>query len=84
MSKAEPRAKGAELTRFSVHRYPYGQTLTANSAADIALLDTNNNGELDADDDSLAPYYPGDDVVDWIGVSICKFWLPLLDLSIAD
>ncbi|KAK4055104.1 hypothetical protein OIV83_000384 [Microbotryomycetes sp. JL201] len=50
--------------------YPYGQTLDASSAADIRALDTNNNGVLDSGDDSLAPYYPGDDYVDWIGVSI--------------
>lgn len=53
--------------------YPYGQTaaFAALDAVDQALLDTNKNGALDADDDSLAPYYPGDDVVDWIGLSIC-------------
>lgn len=54
--------------------YPYGQQGTqynALSAVDKALLDTNNNGQLDAGDDALAPYYPGDDVVDWIGLSIC-------------
>ncbi|BGP12272.1 hypothetical protein JCM10213_000033 [Rhodosporidiobolus nylandii] len=58
--------------------YPYGQQqqfLTA-SAADQALLDTNNNNQLDADDDSLAPYYPGDDVVDWIGLSIYYKGIP--------
>lgn len=55
--------------------YPYGQTgaaWTSLSATDQALLDTNGNGQLDAGDDSLAPYYPGDDLVDWIGLSICK------------
>lgn len=54
--------------------YPYGQTgaaFTTLSATDQALLDTNKNGVLDAGDDSLAPYYPGDDLVDWIGLSIC-------------
>ncbi|GAA6010200.1 hypothetical protein JCM10207_005663 [Rhodosporidiobolus poonsookiae] len=58
--------------------YPYGQTtqFQSASAADQALLDTNNNGELDADDDSLAPYYPGDDVVDWIGLSIYYKGIP--------
>jgi hypothetical protein len=54
--------------------YPYGQTFTQadNDAADIALLDTNRNGVLDADDDSLSPYWPGDDYVDWVGVSLCR------------
>lgn len=52
--------------------YPYGQTqdFTTLSAADQTLLDTNNNGVLDAGDDAFSPYYPGDDVVDWIGLSI--------------
>ncbi|KAK4057668.1 hypothetical protein OIO90_001316 [Microbotryomycetes sp. JL221] len=50
--------------------YPYGQTLDDSSAADARALDTNGNGVLDSDDDSLAPYYPGDAYVDWIGVSI--------------
>ncbi|MBZ6370618.1 MAG: hypothetical protein LBE44_01600 [Microbacterium hominis] len=55
--------------------YPYGQTgtaFTSLSSVDQALLDTNQNGVLDAGDDSLAPYYPGDDLVDWIGLSICS------------
>ncbi|GAA5846837.1 hypothetical protein JCM9279_004460 [Rhodotorula babjevae] len=53
--------------------YPYGQQYTAFqalSAANQALLDTNGNGELDAGDDAFSPYYPGDDLVDWIGLSI--------------
>lgn len=54
--------------------YPYGQNgnaYTSLSAADQALLDTNQNGQLDAGDDPFGPYYPGDDVVDWIGLSVC-------------
>jgi len=58
------------LSNFS---YPYGQTqdFTTLSAADQTLLDTNNNGVLDAGDDAFSPYYPGDELVDWIGLSIC-------------
>ncbi|POY71229.1 hypothetical protein BMF94_5541 [Rhodotorula taiwanensis] len=59
--------------------YPYGQTgaaWTSLSATDQALLDTNGNGQLDAGDDSLAPYYPGDDLVDWIGLSIYYKGIP--------
>ncbi|GAA5955194.1 hypothetical protein JCM8115_001879 [Rhodotorula mucilaginosa] len=59
--------------------YPYGQTgtaFTSLSSVDQALLDTNQNGVLDAGDDSLAPYYPGDDLVDWIGLSIYYKGIP--------
>ncbi|GAA5923770.1 uncharacterized protein JCM15063_003757 [Sporobolomyces koalae] len=52
--------------------YPYGQqqNFYSLSAADQALLDTDKNGQLDAGDDALSPYYPGDDLVDWIGLSL--------------
>jgi hypothetical protein len=33
-------------------------------------LDTNDDGELERRDDPYAPYYPGDDVVDWVGMSL--------------
>lgn len=33
-------------------------------------LDTNNDGILSMADDMYAPYYPGDDVVDWAGMSL--------------
>lgn len=50
--------------------------------ADIAALDTNGNGVLDADDDSLLPYWPGDDVVDWSGLSLCaSLSAPILELE---
>lgn len=35
-------------------------------------LDTNNNGNLDAGDDSYQPYYPGDEWVDWVGLSMYR------------
>lgn len=34
------------------------------------LLDTNKDGRIDLLDDMYAPYYPGDDAVDWVGMSI--------------
>ncbi|EIJ42492.1 beta-mannanase, partial [Beggiatoa alba B18LD] len=40
------------------------------TASDFHLLDTNGNGVLDKADDSYAPYYPGDDAVDWVGMSL--------------
>jgi beta-mannanase len=47
---------------------------TTEGKARIAALDTNGNGELDRLDDPYQPYYPGDDYVDWVGISIyhCK------------
>ena len=33
-------------------------------------LDTNDDGMLNMADDMYAPYYPGDDVVDWVGMSL--------------
>lgn len=58
--------------RFSlICRYPYGETLAGLSRADVALLDTNADGQLSAADNALDPYYPGDAVVDWIGLSLC-------------
>jgi hypothetical protein len=32
-------------------------------------LDTNRDGQFDVLDDPYSAYYPGDDVVDWIGLS---------------
>lgn len=48
--------------------YPYGQTTTV--AADIALLDTSGDGEVTNADDPFKPYYPGDEYVDWVGLSV--------------
>lgn len=52
--------------------YPYGQSFTAQntSPADQIALDTNGDGVLTSADNSLDPYYPGDAVVDWIGISL--------------
>ena len=33
-------------------------------------LDTNGDGQFTWQDSAYAPYYPGDDVVDWIGLSV--------------
>lgn len=37
---------------------------------DFALLDTDRDGVLTESDDPYAPYYPGDDAVDWVGMSL--------------
>ncbi|KAJ3349776.1 hypothetical protein HDU83_000313 [Entophlyctis luteolus] len=54
--------------------YPFGTSgatalPTANST-NFALLDTNGDGVINKFDDPYGPYYPGDDYVDWVGVSL--------------
>ena len=52
--------------------YPYagrGYAAAPGSTA-ASALDTDHDGDLDGDDDPYAPYYPGDEAVDWIGVSL--------------
>lgn len=52
--------------------YPFaGGTYEAKpGSADFALLDTNHDGQLTMSDDPYLPYYPGDDAVDWVGMSV--------------
>ncbi|KAA1088852.1 hypothetical protein PGTUg99_032464 [Puccinia graminis f. sp. tritici] len=49
--------------------YPYGQLSSSLSPEDLALLDTDHDGKVSNTDDPFSPYYPGDDQVDWIGLS---------------
>jgi hypothetical protein len=49
--------------------YPF----TARRVADTDILeeiDTDGSGVVDGGDDPYAPYYPGSDVVDWVGLSL--------------
>jgi hypothetical protein len=41
---------------------------------DFRLMDTNNNGRIDGADDPYLPYYPGDEFVDWVALSL--YWYP--------
>ena len=52
--------------------YPYaGGRYEAKPGGPAArLLDTDGDGVLDARDDPYAPYWPGDDYVDWVGMSL--------------
>lgn len=52
--------------------YPFagGQFEAKPGTADFDLLDTDDDGALTMADDSYAPYYPGDAVVDWVGMSL--------------
>ncbi|MUK01378.1 acyltransferase domain-containing protein [Vibrio cholerae] len=43
------------------------------AAGTVTALDTNGNGLVDEGDDPYAPYYPGDDAVDWVGLSMYHF-----------
>ena len=57
--------------------YPFqngGMTLPANNTANFRELDSNNDGVIDFRDDPYTPYYPGDDYVDWVGMSL--YWYP--------
>ncbi|KAI8837343.1 glycoside hydrolase superfamily [Chytridium lagenaria] len=56
--------------------YPYGGGATtaptgpAPNATEYAALDTNRDGVVDNGDDPFSPWYPGDEYVDWTGLSI--------------
>jgi hypothetical protein len=49
--------------------WPGGNFSVQASSPDFLLLDTDKNGVLDESDDPYLPFYPGDDVVDWVGHS---------------
>ena len=52
--------------------YPFagGKFSPARGTTDFVALDTDQDGALTINDDSYAPYYPGDAVVDWVGMSL--------------
>ncbi|KAI8611807.1 glycoside hydrolase superfamily [Chytriomyces sp. MP71] len=37
---------------------------------DFDLLDTNKDGKIDSFDNPYSPFWPGDDYVDWVGISL--------------
>ncbi|WP_309648980.1 hypothetical protein [Nocardioides sp.] len=43
------------------------------SPAERRALDTDANGRLDEQDDPYAPYFPGDEAVDWVGLSVLRY-----------
>jgi hypothetical protein len=56
--------------------YPYGQgpyAANINSTSFDRVLDTNGDGAFNVTDDPYTPYYPGDDLVDWVGFSIYHY-----------
>lgn len=53
--------------------YPFGEqkySADINSAEFDRLMDTNQDGKYDIDDDPYTPFYPGDEWVDWVGFSV--------------
>jgi len=46
---------------------PYG---VQPGTPEYSVLDTDGNNKLDMNDDMYTPYYPGDDAVDWVGMSV--------------
>jgi len=56
--------------------YPFGLAegrLDDLSATDLAKLDTDDDGSVSESDDPYGPYYPGDAVVDWVGLTMFYF-----------
>ncbi len=55
--------------------YPYsgGVHEAKPGTAAFAALDTNGDGRLSMDDDPYSPYWPGDDAVDWVGLTLYHF-----------
>lgn len=50
--------------------FPFGHYRALPGTSDFQLLDTNRDGQLNMADDMYSPYYPGDDAVDWVGMSL--------------
>lgn len=56
--------------------YPFGASARAvdpSGQVEVDVLDTDGDGTLDEADDPYAPYYPGDEAVDWVGLSLFSF-----------
>lgn len=56
---------------FQARDYPFtrNRDAPAPGTAGFAALDTNSDGDWNGSDEPYAPYYPGDDVVDWAGLT---------------
>lgn len=72
------RAAPASVTVWSPNDgggYPFsgGSYEAQPGTPEFAELDTNSDGVLNEADDMYSPYYPGDDVVDWVGLSLYHF-----------
>lgn len=52
---------------------PAGDPSAQEGTGDFEWADTNSDGALTETDDPYEPYYPGDDVVDWVGLTIYHY-----------
>lgn len=57
--------------------YPFagGEFAARPGSRDARLLDTDGNGRVDRRDDPYAPYWPGEEYVDWVGMSVYHWGL---------
>jgi hypothetical protein len=53
--------------------FPGGAQEAKPGTATFSALDTNGDGKLSMDDDPYSPYWPGDDAVDWVGLTLYHF-----------
>ncbi|MBT2552714.1 glycoside hydrolase family 26 protein [Arthrobacter sp. ISL-5] len=53
--------------------FPGGAQEAKPGTAAFSALDTNGDGKLSMDDDPYSPYWPGDDAVDWVGLTLYHF-----------
>ncbi|WKN50263.1 OpgC domain-containing protein [Nocardioides sp. Arc9.136] len=56
--------------------YPFGAAygdVDPDRVADVRSLDTDGDQQLDGRDDPYAPYWPGADAVDWVGLTLYHF-----------
>ena len=58
-----PVSYSTDMSRYSV----------SPGTPDFQALDTNGDKQLTMADDIYTPYYPGDQYVDWVGMSIYNF-----------
>jgi hypothetical protein len=76
-----PRTKRSAMLWAPNHGlgYPFGAPAPNSASPDFADLDTNNDGIISQQDDMYEPYYPGNDVVDWVGLTLYHWGNPWLE-----
>ncbi|KAJ1552035.1 hypothetical protein HK405_012931 [Cladochytrium tenue] len=68
--------------------YPFtvsaGLSPPPTSGPEFDALDTNHDGVLNTQDDPYSPYYPGDEYVDWVGLSLYYYPLQHVNEAVED